>query len=153
MPNKVTPTSQRASPTPLFRLGQLLITPGALALVDASTDSVASLLQRHVTGDYGDLCAEDIASNQQAVRCGARILSNYRLQPRQSSLATRLVDDQSPTNSPLTRAAGATGASGEPDSEVDVVSTTEPHTTTAPRVWIITEADRACTTLLLPSEY
>ena len=107
---------------PLFPLGRVLATPGAqqaLAIAEAhrghgarrtgagapASDSlVASLLARHVSGDWGQLDAEDQAANEQALAHGARILSAYDL---------------------------ATGT----------------------RIWIITEADRSATTLLLPGEY
>lgn len=107
---------------PLFPLGRVLATPGALhalavaevhrghgarragADAPASDSLVASLLARHVSGDWGQLDAEDQAANEQALAYGTRILSAYDL------------------------------ATGE-------------------RVWIITEADRSATTLLLPSEY
>jgi hypothetical protein len=35
-------------------------------------------LQRHVTGDWGELCPEDIEANEQALLNGARLLSAYR---------------------------------------------------------------------------
>ena len=65
-----------------------------------------SLIQRHVTGDWGDVCAEDADANEQALLTGARLLSSYRSSP------------------------------------VEAV-----------KVWIITEADRSSTTILLPEEY
>jgi hypothetical protein len=36
-------------------------------------------LQRHVTGDWGDLCVEDVDENWRSVQHGSRILSSYRL--------------------------------------------------------------------------
>lgn len=81
-----------------------MATPGALRACDESQTNPVQLLRRHVTGDWGDLEAEDRAANNAALVSGARILSAY-------SLAT----DE--------------------------------------RLWIITEADRASTTLLLPMEY
>ncbi len=61
-------------------------------------------LSRHLTGDWGDLDAEDVAGNEVSLREGFRLLSAYHL----------------------------------PDGT---------------RIWIITEADRSVTTLLLPDEY
>ena len=91
--------------TPLFSLGQIVSTPGALsALGDEGTSSDA-LLQRHVTGDWGELSEEDRRENELSVKEGFRILSSYKL-PR-----------------------------------------------TGVKLWIITEADRSATTLLLPDEY
>ena len=62
------------------------------------------LINRHRTGDWGEVDAEDWAANGEAVIQGERVLSAYTLK--------------------------------------DGV-----------RLWIITEADRAATTILLPSEY
>ena len=61
-------------------------------------------LQRHVAGDWGEVCAEDKQSNDHALVEGTRILSAYR-------------------------AADGT------------------------KFWIITEADRSVTTVLLPEDY
>ena len=88
----------------LFPLGRILATPGALQAFERAACDPVGVLARHVTGDWGDLDAEDRSANDDAVRTGARILSAYRL----------------PT--------------GE-------------------RVWVITEADRSATTVLLPEEY
>lgn len=38
-----------------------------------------SLIVRHVTGDWGDLCQEDKEENELAVKEGFRILSAYKL--------------------------------------------------------------------------
>lgn len=89
---------------PLFSLGQVVSTPGALSACEEAQADPRFYLRRHVTGDWGDLGDEDKAANDAAVRSGARILSAYTL----------------PTDE---------------------------------RLWIITEADRAYTTLLLPLEY
>jgi hypothetical protein len=88
----------------LFPLGQVVATPGALHALEAADVPGTDYLQRHVSGDWGDLCAEDVAENRRSLERGFRILSSYRL----------------PT---------------------DV------------RLWVITEADRSVTTLLLPEEY
>ena len=62
---------------PLFPLGQVVATPGAIALMEAHGIDLLGLLHRHVTGDWGDLCAEDKQANEEAVRTGARIFSAY----------------------------------------------------------------------------
>ena len=63
---------------PLFPLGQVVATPGALdALVDAGQTPLEFLV-RHVSGDWGELCAEDRLQNDMAVREGYRILSAYK---------------------------------------------------------------------------
>lgn len=91
---------------PRFPLGRLMITPGAADALDLVEDSrlTAMLIARHVSGDCGDTCDEDRATNAAAIRHGMRVMSVYRL----------------------------TGAA---------------------TVWVITEADRSATTILLPDEY
>ncbi len=55
------------------------MTPGA---IDATTDDYRlQCLERHVTGDWGAVCAEDWQSNDRAVKDGGRILSSYPLDP------------------------------------------------------------------------
>jgi hypothetical protein len=89
---------------PKFPLGKLVATPAALeALVEAS-QSPMDFLNRHVRGDWGDVCEEDRRANEEALRYGARLLSVYR-------------------------------------------------TAKGVKFWIITEADRASTCILLPDEY
>jgi hypothetical protein len=87
---------------PLFPLGGVYATPGALALAERGVD-LGALLARHAAGDWGDLDAHDRAANRRALDHGSRLLSAYR--------------------------------------------------TPAGKVWIITEASREATTLLLPDEY
>lgn len=86
-----------------FALGQLVATPGAIALFNRMGENAYQLLQRHLCGDWGDISPEDAVENEEAVLNGNRILSSYTL--------------------------------GDA------------------RIWIITEADRSATTLLLPEEY
>ena len=93
-----------------FSPGLVVLTPGAIAaLRQAAGDTyfrlAADLVQRHVSGDWGEVDAEDAAANEYALKHGLRLLSAYRL----------------------------------PDG--------------AGRLWLITEADRSTTTLLLPDEY
>jgi len=104
-------SSSAFSSRPLFPLGRLLATPGALRLLERYQISVLALLSRHVRGDWGELCAEDQQANALALQQGLRLLSSY----------------------PLSREEGG-----------QTVSAT---------LWVITEADRASTTVLLPSEY
>lgn len=66
--------------------------------------SPLSFIQRHVVGDWGDICAEDRQVNADALQYGSRLMSVYAITPTET-------------------------------------------------LWIITEADRSCTTLLLPQEY
>ena len=88
---------------PLFILGQIVATPGALALLESVGESYHRLLDRHVRGDWGTLSDEDRQANVEALAHGLRIMSVYPVGER--------------------------------------------------KVWIITEADRSATTLLLPDEY
>jgi len=87
----------------LFPLGRLAMTPGASEAMGIAGILPHQLLARHVSGDFGDLEADDIERNREAVTNGARIFSAYDL--------------------------------------------------SSERVWVITEADRSVTTILLPSEY
>jgi len=63
----------------LFSTGQIVGTPGALeAMENAQVDPV-ELLERHLYGDWGDLCPEDSELNDSAVQSGGRIMSSYML--------------------------------------------------------------------------
>lgn len=90
--------------TPKFRLGQLVATPGALKALEATGQSPHEFLQRHSSGDWGDLDEEDRKENEFSVEEGFRILSAYYLN-------------------------------------------------NGTKIWIITEADRSSTCILLPEEY
>ena len=96
---------------PLFPLGQVVATPGAL---DAARypEQFLELLARHVRGDWGCVDPEDAATNAEAVREGSRILSAYPIDP-------------------------GLPCAGYGDN----------------CLWIITEADRSVTTILLPEDY
>jgi hypothetical protein len=89
-----------ATPTK-FPLGQIVITANAASKV--SKASISSGLQRHSQCDWGDICKDDAALNDEAVTSGDRLLSSYRSE--------------------------------------------------ACTFWIITEADRSVTTVLLPEDY
>ena len=89
---------------PLFPLGRLVATPGALREIEEADQSPREFLQRHVTGDWGDLCEEDKNENEFSLKNELRILSAYTLR-------------------------------------------------TGVKIWVITEADRSATTILLPDEY
>jgi hypothetical protein len=69
--------SQNGIKKPLFSLGRIVATPGALEALQAAGQSPGEFLARHVTGDWGDLDAEDRSLNNGAVRDGSRILSAY----------------------------------------------------------------------------
>ena len=65
---------------------------------------VAASIARHARGDWGELCDEDVAANEQALKDGGRLLSAYKA-------------------------------------------------TSGTKFWVITEADRSATTVLLPEDY
>lgn len=69
---------QRTERKPLFDLGQLVATPGALAALEKSGESPMDFLSRHVTRDWGDVPAEDRRENQFSLEKGFRLLSSYR---------------------------------------------------------------------------
>jgi hypothetical protein len=71
-----------------FALGQIVATPGALALLQATGRSAASLLARHMHGDWGDTCRDDAALNEIAITDGSRIMSVYRLVDAEKLKAT-----------------------------------------------------------------
>jgi len=60
---------------PLFSLGQVVATPGALD--QANPVWMANCLARHMRGDWGSVCREDAATNNEAIREGFRVLSAY----------------------------------------------------------------------------
>jgi hypothetical protein len=87
-----------------FTLGRVVGTPGVLDALEYAEQVPEEFLLRHVSGDWGDLDAEDKAANEAALQSGGRLFSAY-------------------------------------------------HLSTGVKIWIITEADRSATTLLLPDEY
>ena len=62
-----------------FEPGQIVATPGALAAFEASGEEPLTFLQRHLSGDWGDLSADDVRENELSLEHGWRILSCYRL--------------------------------------------------------------------------
>lgn len=64
---------------PLFELGRVVATPGALALLAEHGVEPLALLQRHVCGDWGAVSDVDAKANDEAVHQGTRLLSSYRL--------------------------------------------------------------------------
>ena len=63
----------------VFHLGRLVATPGALAAMVASGDSLFDFFNRHGKGDQGDLDEHDKAKNGYAIGLDLRILSAYHL--------------------------------------------------------------------------
>jgi len=88
-----------------FQLGAIVGTPGALEeLAKSDTRNPLPLLERHVSGDWGEVPPEDAKENEYSLEHGFRIISAYTL-------------------------------------------------STGVKVWIITEADRSSTCILLPEEH
>ena len=69
----------RKGRAPLFALGDCVATPGALDAMDGDRTLALMLLTRHMRGDWGDVCADDAAANESALRHGSRLMSVYRL--------------------------------------------------------------------------
>ena len=67
---------QKTERKPLFDLGHLVATPGALAALEKSGQSPMDFLSRHVTGDWGELSEEDRKENQFSLEQGFRLLSS-----------------------------------------------------------------------------
>jgi hypothetical protein len=63
---------------PLFSLGRIVATAGALHALHDAAQTSGEFLARHVTGDWGDLDDDDRSLNNAAVINGSRILSAYK---------------------------------------------------------------------------
>ena len=66
---------------PVFPLGRVVATPGAIALMKAARIDPTQLLQRHQSGDWGDLGEEDWRENDFAIGRALRIFSAYGQPP------------------------------------------------------------------------
>ena len=65
---------------PLFPLGQVLYTLGAVEALREANQNPDELLYRHVTGDWGDLPEEDKERSDTAVEQGLAVMSAYDLE-------------------------------------------------------------------------
>jgi hypothetical protein len=63
---------------PLFPLGKLVATPGALAALQKARQSPADFLSLHVRAQWGDIPEEDRRENDYSLQHGFRLLSSYR---------------------------------------------------------------------------
>jgi hypothetical protein len=88
---------------PLEYLGRIVATRSALHFCSEHQINPSTLLQRHRSGDWGDLSEADIKANDDAIAYGGRVFSSYSFPQG--------------------------------------------------KIWIITEADRSSTCLLLPEDY
>ena len=66
-------------PKPLFESRQNLATPAAIQALAEAQVSRGDLLQRHFSGDWGDVDPDDGQENDNALDSGTRILSAYIL--------------------------------------------------------------------------
>jgi hypothetical protein len=58
-----------------FPLGETVITANALSKI--GTEAAVQGLNRHASGDWGELWPEDVSSNEHALRHGGRLMSVY----------------------------------------------------------------------------
>ena len=63
---------------PLFALGKIVATAGALQALGRSEQSPGEFLTKHARGEWGDLDAFDTEANRTAIRDGSRILGSYQ---------------------------------------------------------------------------
>ena len=69
---------------PKFRLGKMVITPGAIDILAKHGTTPEALLKKHQAGNWGNLCQEDSALNDEAVANEGdpekqrRLLSSYK---------------------------------------------------------------------------
>jgi hypothetical protein len=66
----------------MLPLGQTVMTRGVAHHIEENIEAkfqVLECLQRHAQGDWGDLCPEDKAENEDALKVGNRILSAYTI--------------------------------------------------------------------------
>jgi hypothetical protein len=71
---------------PLFPLGRVMATPGAIGVISRTETNALSLLRRHQCGDWGAVCDADKRANDAALTNGTRILSAYVVGARQEKL-------------------------------------------------------------------
>lgn len=92
-----TMTSNLTHTAQFFPLGQIASTPGALAAFAAEGITRSELLQRHQTGDWGDVDESDRHENTLSVTEGFRILSAYTLPRTKEKLWVITAADRSLT--------------------------------------------------------
>lgn len=74
-----TPNTPTTLPRALFPLGRAVATPGVLALIQNQPAALFPFIDRHQSGDWGDVDAEDAQSNADALKHGDRLLSAYAI--------------------------------------------------------------------------
>ena len=63
----------------LFETGTICATPGALDALREHGHAALTFFERHIRGDWSEMCAEDQATNADAVTSGLRVFSSYSL--------------------------------------------------------------------------
>jgi hypothetical protein len=58
-------------------LGRIVATPGALQVLSKAREDLRLFLDRHASGDWGDLDTHDRRENERSLEHGWRILSSY----------------------------------------------------------------------------
>ncbi len=91
--------NNKPSGPPLFRLGRVVATPAALALLEKHGVSSATLLNRHQCGDWGDLTRHDRVANDAALVNGSRLLSAYVVKGERIWIITEAVGEDGVTRS------------------------------------------------------
>jgi hypothetical protein len=66
-------------PVNRFNPGKVMATPGAFAAFEASGESLFDYLARHLSGDWGEVDAEDARENELSLKHDLRVLSAYTL--------------------------------------------------------------------------
>jgi len=61
-----------------FQPGTVVATPGAIEVLAESGQDAGFFLDKHLSGDWGEVDAEDQKANDQALIDGSRLLSSYR---------------------------------------------------------------------------
>ena len=67
-------TTCKAKP---FSLGEVVATRGAIAAMEAAGDNPILFLLRHLSGDWGEMCDDDWALNDESLKSGGRLHSAY----------------------------------------------------------------------------
>lgn len=63
---------------PKFHPGQVVATPGAIEALAESGMDASFFIDKHLSGDWGEVDADDQKANDQALLDGSRILSSFR---------------------------------------------------------------------------
>ena len=61
-----------------FSPGRVVATPGVLDALEVSGQTFDFFLEKHLSGDWGEVDSEDQKANDQALLDGGRLLSSYR---------------------------------------------------------------------------